>query len=120
MHVELERARNELRNKLLYHAKIVVNEILRIHTIDLLEIGLFGSLAKDKFTCDSDSDIYVVYRGELPDRTTKGSLRCIAEENNCDIVFVKEEDYTQELPSLLISEILQNRIILWRKKYDTE
>jgi predicted nucleotidyltransferase len=120
MHAELENARDELRNKLLYHAKIVVNEILLIKTIDLVEIGLFGSLAKEKFTCDSDTDIYIVYQGEVPDRITKGKLRGLAEENNCDIVFIKEEELSYKTPSLLINEILQKRIILWRKQYDTE
>jgi len=114
MQPELLKARNMLKEKLLNNARAVVNETLNMKLPKLVEIGIFGSLAKDNFTCNSDADIYLIFDGCLPDRETKGILRSIAEENNCDIVFIESGHLTLENPNPLVAEILNSRVILWR------
>lgn len=115
MHTALLKSRDMLKKKLLNNVKLVINEALNMDLNNLAEIGIFGSLAKDSFTCKSDADIYFIFDGCLPDRQTKGMLRSIAEENDCDIVFVEKSHLVSENPSPLITEILNNRIILWRE-----
>lgn len=114
MQKDLLEARDRLRNKLLNNAEKIKKEVLNLNLNGLIEIGIFGSLAKDNFTCSSDSDIYLIFKSTVPDRATKGYLRSIAEENNCDIVFVLKKDFESNELGLLIKEILNNRIILWR------
>jgi len=118
MQPELFKARESLRNKLLRNAEFVMEEVLKVNLDSLIEIGLFGSLVKNKFTCNSDADIYLLFEGNIPDRQTKGLLRSISEENNCDIVFINEGDFISENAGLLVNEILKDRIILWRRVYN--
>jgi len=114
MQPELSEAREFLKERKLNNARVVVNETLNMKLPNLVEIGIFGSLAKDSFTCKSDADIYLIFDGCIPDRETKGLLRSIAEENDCDIAFVEESHLASENPSPLVAEILNHRIILWR------
>lgn len=114
MHSDLLKARENLKRKLFHNAEIVIEEIVKYNLDNLIEIGFFGSLAKDKYTCKSDSDIYLLFDGNIPDRQTKGTLRSVAEENNCDIVFVN--NFNSNDKGLLEKNILEDRIILWRKK----
>jgi len=116
MHLELIQARENLQRKLFHKAGIVIEEIGKNNLDNLIEVGLFGSLAKDKYTCKSDSDIYLLFDGNIPDRQTKGILRSVAEENNCDIVFVNNNNLNSKDAGLLEKNILEDRIILWRKK----
>lgn len=118
MRTELVQAREVLRQKLIKNAHDVIREISKADLNDIIEIGIFGSLAKDSFTCDSDSDIYLLFDKHLPDRIIKGYLRSIAEEHNCDIVFIKSEDLVGDEVNLLAENILKNRIILWRRRAD--
>jgi predicted nucleotidyltransferase len=118
MHIELLEARNNLKSQLLSNARIVTKQILNMGLENLVEVGVFGSVAKDCFTCKSDTDIYLIFYRSLPDRPMKGHLRTIAEENNCDIVFIEQSNFTAENPSLLVTEILEHRIILWREDHD--
>lgn len=122
MHIELLKARDNLKIQLLNNAKHVVNEVLNMNITNLVEIGVFGSVAKDTFSCNSDTDIYLMFDSGLPDRSTKGYLRTIAEENNCDIVFIETSSFLSKYPSILVSEILMHKIILWRRESqrDTE
>ncbi|NYB72981.1 nucleotidyltransferase domain-containing protein [Sedimentibacter hydroxybenzoicus DSM 7310] len=118
MHRDLKKARENLRSKLLQNAEAVLQEVLNAEMDDLIEIGLFGSVVKDKFTCSSDTDIYLLFENEIPDRRVKGGLRSIAEENNCDIVFLTMNDFNEEAPDLLVKNILEGRIVLWRRGRD--
>ncbi|MGD9568299.1 MAG: nucleotidyltransferase domain-containing protein [Sedimentibacter sp.] len=118
MQPDLIKARENLRGKLLNNAELVIREVLKENLNDLIEIGLFGSVAKDKFTCNSDTDIYLLFENKVPDRIVKGRLRSIAEEYNCDIVFVTLNEFQEE--SLLAKNILEDRIILWRNAHDSE
>ena len=120
MRTELVQARENLRQKLIKNAYDVIREILAADLNDIIEIGIFGSLAKDSFTCNSDSDIYLLFDKHLPGRIIKGHLRSIAEEHNCDIVFIKSEDLTGDDVNLLAKNILENRITLWRRADDKE
>lgn len=121
MHRDLTKARENLRSKLLQSAEAVLQEVLNAEMDDLIEIGLFGSVAKDKFTCSSDTDIYLLFENEIPDRNVKGFLRSVAEENNCDIVFLTWSNFTRKEPDLLVKNILESRIVLWRRDvYDTK
>jgi predicted nucleotidyltransferase len=115
MRANLLAARDDLRKKLINNANRVILEIQQKNPENLIEIGLFGSLTKDKFTCTSDADIYLIFEGAVPDRLIKGQLREIAEENNCDIVFITEDAFTSKNPELLVKEILKSHYILWRK-----
>jgi len=115
MQPKLSEARNILKEKLLSNARVIANEILSMKLANLVEMGIFGSLAKDSFTCKSDADIYLIFDGCLPDRITKGMLRSVAEENNCDIVFIEKSHLSSKNPSVLVTEILNHRIVLWRK-----
>ncbi|GEM_PF-6145361 len=115
MHADLLKARNELRMKLLSKAEIVIKAVHNENLNNLKEIGLFGSLANDKFTCNSDADIYLEFDGPLPSRQKKGMLRSVAEENNCDIVFINSSSLSADNPGLLVDEIFKNKIVLWRK-----
>jgi len=121
MQKDLLQARQKLCNKLYENAEKVKGEVLNINLENLVEIGIFGSLAKDKFTCKSDSDIYLLFDNDIPDRQIKGVLRSIAEENNCDIVFISKKDIETDELGLLAKEILKDRIIMWRmEEYDTK
>lgn len=118
MHVDLIQARENLRNKLMQSAESVLQEVLNSSLDDLIEVGLFGSVAKDKFTCNSDADIYLLFENQIPDRRVKGVLRSIAEENNCDIVFLTINNFNEKSPDLLVKNILEGRIVLWRRGRD--
>ena len=115
MHIDLIQARENLRVKLMQNAELVLQQVLNMNIDGLVEAGLFGSLSNNKFTCNSDADIYLVFEDKIPDRQTKGLIRSIAEENNCDIVFLTLNDFMKDEPDLLIKNILKNRIILWRR-----
>jgi predicted nucleotidyltransferase len=116
MHLDLLYARENLRKKLLNNAEIVIEEILKTNLDNLMEIGLFGSLSKDNFMGTSDSDLYLVFDGIIPNRQTKGILRSVAEVNNCDIVYVTKDNLYSNYAGLLEKNILNDRIILWRKQ----
>lgn len=62
MQKDLLVARDKLRYKLLNNAEKIKEEVLNLNLNELIEIGVFGSLAKDKFTCSSDSDIYLIFK----------------------------------------------------------
>lgn len=116
MHTELFQARENLKHKLLENATVVINEVLNFDLPELIEIGIFGSIAKDKFTCKSDSDIYLLFKKNIPDRQIKGILRSKAEENNCDIVFLTENDFKESNRSFLAKNILESSEIVWRRE----
>lgn len=118
MQTELAYARENLRKQLLKNADAVIRKVLEADLSDIVEIGIFGSVAKNSFTCNSDSDIYLLFDKHLPDRITKGNLRSIAEEHNCDIVFIKTDELIGNGVGLLAENILENRIILWRRADD--
>ena len=44
----------------------------------------------------------------------------MAEEHNCDIIFMKTDELLSNGVGLLAKNILENRIILWRKPDDKE
>lgn len=115
MHLDLKLARENLKKKLINNAKAVVEEVLKSNLDNLIEIGLFGSVSKNNFTCKSDSDLYLVFDGDIPNRELKGILQSIAEENNCDIVYVSKDNLYSNCAGLLEKDILKDRIILWRK-----
>jgi predicted nucleotidyltransferase len=112
---EFIQARENLKRKLIENANETIKEVLKADLKGLVEIGLFGSLVKNDFNCKSDSDIYLIFNNSIPDRQTKGHLRSIAEEKNCDIVFMTINDLTGSKNNLLSESILKNRIVLWRE-----
>lgn len=71
MRTELVQARENLKKKLLQNADAVMREIMKSNLNGLAEIGLFGSVAKNNFTCKSDSDIYLLFDNNIPDRQTR-------------------------------------------------
>ena len=115
MNSDLLKAREELKNKLIHNAQKVIDEVFTKELENLIEIGLFGSLVQGNFTCLSDADVYLIFDGDIPERTIKGELRSIAEENNCDIVFISNVDFLKDSPSLLVMNIKKHQQIIWRR-----
>ncbi|NLC44422.1 MAG: nucleotidyltransferase domain-containing protein [Clostridiales bacterium] len=115
---EFARARENLKIKLKQNADKTVNEVLNADLKGLAEIGLFGSLVRNDFNCRSDSDIYLLFHDNIPDRQTKGYLRSVAEEKNCDLVFLTKSDFYGDTGNLLSESILKNRMVIWREDAD--
>ncbi len=109
----INQARDKLKDQLLRNAQIVIDVILEQDLTGLIEVGLFGSLVRGDFTCESDADIYLVFESELPERKMKGILRSIAEEHRCDLVFLKSADFLN--PGLLVENIIADHQILYRR-----
>ena len=109
MNSELLEARNKLKSKLLNNAYTVI-DYCKQEILDIVEIGIFGSLARDDFKCNSDADIYVITKETCP-RTIRGDIRCFAEEHHCDVVFF-EEAYFNNTDIPLIHYIKRDRRIL--------
>jgi len=59
------------------------------------QVGIFGSFARDNYKAGSDIDFCIVTPQELT-REQRGILRCDAEENGCDVVFLTEELFDNE------------------------
>lgn len=114
MHQSLVEARKQMKYMKLNKAQVVIDEILKTGLSGLIEIGLFGSVTRGDFTCESDVDIYLVFEEALPERTIKGRLRSLAEENECDLVFMKETDFVE--PQLLQQNIEKNHQVIWRRE----
>ena len=69
----------------------MVNRILN-QKFDFIEIGIFGSYAREEYNALSDVDICVIVN-EMPSRYVKGWLRDDAEELGADIYFITEEQF---------------------------
>lgn len=120
MRTELIKSRESLRKKLLQNADSVIEKVRKANLSSLIEIGIFGGVARKKFIGKSDSDIYLLFDNNIPDRQTKRYLRAVAEENNCDVVFLTQDDFNSDATSLLVENILKGRIVLWRRTDDKE
>lgn len=73
----------------------IQNEMLsRIlnQNFDFVEIGIFGSYARNEYNALSDVDICVIVK-EMPTRYITGWLRDDAEELGADICFITEEQF---------------------------
>lgn len=69
----------------------MVNRILN-QKFDFIEIGVFGSYAREEYNALSDIDICVIVK-DMPSRYVKGWLRDDAEELGADICFITEEQF---------------------------
>lgn len=108
---EVLKAREILFNKLMRNASIVCDYI-KEHVDDVIEVGIFGSLAREDFNACSDSDVYLVTKERI-ERHIRGDIRCFAEENNCDVVFFTIDNFNSKY-SLLASNINKERKILYK------
>ncbi len=59
---------------------------------DFIEIGIFGSYAREEYNALSDVDVCVIVK-EMPSRYVTGWLRDDAEELGADICFITEEQF---------------------------
>jgi len=116
MNQSLIDARLKLKNKRLNCANLVIEEILKQDLQGLIEIGLFGSMLRDNFTCNSDVDIYLMFSDKIPDRVKKGTIRSFAEVNECDVVFLTKEQLNN--PGLLETNIIKNHQVLYKETED--
>ena len=77
---------------------------------EAIEVGLFGSYARDQHTLLSDIDFYVVTPTKL-DRHRISELRCNMDEENMDVFFMSKEYYdTSE--DIIVKNIKRDRRIL--------
>lgn len=63
--------------------------------ISYSQVGIFGSYARKEYKAHSDIDFCIVTDRE-PTKQDRGTLRCDAEEYDCDLIFVSEERFAQE------------------------
>ena len=61
MQTELVHARGNLRQKLMNNADAVIKKVLEDDLSDIVEVGIFERNEKNSFTCNSDSDIYLLF-----------------------------------------------------------
>ena len=80
---------------------------------EAIEIGVFGSYARNEHTMLSDIDFYVIC-DSYPSRDMTSELRDVAEDHNIDIVFMSKNYFDNE-DTLLIRNIKRDRRILYER-----
>ena len=80
-----------IRLKFLNIQNEMVNRILS-QKFNFIEIGVFGSYARNEYNALSDVDICVIVK-DMPTRYVTGWLRDDAEELGADICFITEEQF---------------------------
>ena len=80
-----------IKSKFLSIQNEMVSRILK-QNFDFVEIGVFGSYARNEYNALSDVDICVIVK-EMPTRYITGWLRDDAEELGADICFITEEQF---------------------------
>ena len=78
--------------------------MIKSYNITFIEIGVFGSYARNDFKASSDIDFCIITESR-PDRRTSGSLREDAELLGADIVYVTP--YTSQLMIHNLLKILE-------------
>ena len=87
--------------------------LIRRYIPECYEIGLFGSVARGKYSASSDVDIYLITNTEI-EKHTKAELASDLEEIGVDIVFLAKKDLTVNQDYLLVKNILKDRRVLER------
>lgn len=66
--------------------------IVKESNIKYVEFGVFGSIARDDYDCNSDIDIAIIV-DMLPDKRDIADLRCRLEESNCDLAVLLKDSF---------------------------
>lgn len=85
-------------------------DLIKNYIPEAIEIGVFGSYARNEHTMLSDIDFYVICDC-YPSRDLTCELRDVAEEHKIDIVFMSKNYFDNE-DTLLIRNIKRDRRIL--------
>lgn len=67
-----------------------VVELIQSYNVDYIEIGIFGSFARNDYKSTSDIDFCIITENR-PDRRTSGCLREEAELLGADVIYVTPE-----------------------------
>ncbi|MDF2611083.1 MAG: polymerase beta, Nucleotidyltransferase [Lachnospiraceae bacterium] len=110
-----------LKEKYINKIKECIDYLNRLD-IDIVEVILFGSCARNKTHLGSDVDLLVLTRQKL-DRITRGlayaDLCYPLNGVNADIVFSKYDDFYEEANVRLYDQIKKEGVILWQEKVIT-
>lgn len=112
---EMNHIKEKLREKQEKKIKELLPELIATNPV---EIGIYGSYARDTCKATSDIDMYVLYL-EVPKRIQKGELYELAYEKGIDLLIASEENF-YETDSVFCKNIIRDRKILWRKENKNE
>ena len=82
---------NKLQEKLQSDLIRSIN-IVKESNIEFVEFGIFGSIARNEYDCNSDIDIVIIVNA-LPDKRDIADLRCRLEESNCDLAVLLKDSF---------------------------
>lgn len=71
-------------------------EMIKKYKVEYIEIGVFGSYAREEHKSTSDIDVCII-ANEKPNRYISGELREEAELQRVDIVFVTKEYFENSI-----------------------
>lgn len=92
----------------------MVSRILK-QNFDFVEIGIFGSYARNEYNALSDADICVIVK-EMPTRYITGWLRDDEEELGADICFIIEEQFESSDTQFMNNLRIDYRRVYYGKK----
>ena len=81
--------------------KQAVLELIVRYQIQFLDVGIFGSYARDDYKADSDIDFCIITE-QRPDRIRSGSLREDAEAIGADIIFVSPDYFKNDTSNFAV------------------
>lgn len=81
--------------------KQAVLELIARYQIQFLEVGIFGSYARDDYKANSDIDFCIITE-QRPDRIRSGSLREDAEAIGADIIFVSPDYFKNDTSNFAV------------------
>lgn len=92
-----------------------IEEMLRILKVTKpLEVGIYGSYARNEYKATSDIDMYVLYT-TLPSKIQKGELYENAEELGIDLL-ITEYDNFYTTDSIFCRNVRRDKKVIWRKE----
>ena len=77
-----------------------------------VEIGIYGSYARQESKATSDIDVYVLYRS-MPHKVQKGELYEEAEEMGIDLLICEYEAF-YNTQSIFCENVLRDRVVIWK------
>lgn len=91
---------NPLQLHLINNFKQAVS-IIKSYNLVFLELGVFGSFARNEYKCGSDIDFVLIVK-EIPDRQLIADLRCDLEKIDCDLAVLLESSF--RMPNTLFAK----------------
>lgn len=112
---EMDYIKEKLREKQEKKIEELLPELIATNPI---EIGIYGSYARETYKATSDVDMYVLYE-KVPERIQKGELYELAYEMGIDLLIASEENF-YKTDSVFCKNIMRDRKILWRQEKNNE